>query len=162
MGIAASVALEFEEVVLLPPAVTLPLDITKFISRWTLGVPKSLIEFYVLSRQLRQQLDRLPSRTEQIPEDWILQSTKWSQEVLKILKDMHQVAHRLLANKPADLHGNFHPIEEYQSDIASTIDKFEKILGLLQHAKIDDTTEIAKTLKSIRKIYLFSQIISGG
>lgn len=160
MGISTSVALEFEEeVFLLPPAVTLPLDITKFISRWTLGIPKSLMEFYLLSRQLRQQLDRLPSRTEEIPEDWILQSTKWSQKVLEILEDMHDVSHRLLANKPADLRGNIHPIEEYQSDISSTIDKFEKILRPLQHAKIDDKTEIAETLEGIRKIYLFSQIM---
>lgn len=159
MGISTSVVIELEEVALLPPEVTLPLDITKFISRWTLGVPKSLMEFYALSRQLRQQLNHLPPKTEELPEDWILQSTKWSQEVLKILEDMHKIAHQLLDNKPADLRGNFHPIEEYQTDIASTIDKFEKILRPLRHAKIDDTTEIAKTLRSIRKIYLFSQII---
>lgn len=159
MGISTSVVLELEEIALLPPAVTLPLDITKFISRWTLGVPKSLMEFYALSRRLRQQLNRLPPGTEEIPEDWIPQSIKWSQEVLEILEDMHKIAHQLLANKPADLRGNFHPIEEYQSDIASTIDKFKKILRPLRHVKIDDTTETAKALGSIRKIYLFSQII---
>lgn len=159
MGSSTSVTLEFEEIYLLPPTVPLPLDITKFISGWALGVPKSLMEFYALSRQLRQQLDHLPSTNEEIPEDWISQGTEWSQEVIKILEDMYKIAHWLLETRPADLHGNLHPIEEYKSDIAATTDEFKKILRLLRHTKPDDTTQITEALKAIRGIYLFLQML---
>lgn len=148
--------MEFEEIILLPPAVALPLDITKFVSGWTQGVPQSLMEFYTLSRRLRQQLDRLPARGAEVPADWIPQSTEWSQEVVKILRDMHRITVKLLAARPVDLRGNFHPVEEYESDIGSTIDEFERIL---RHVKAEDTAQIVRALERVRKIYMFFQIM---
>lgn len=158
MGISTSVAVEFEETTLLPPAVILPLDITKFISDWTLGVPQPLMDFYALSKQLRQQLNRLPAKNAEVPADWIAQGTAWAQEVAAILNDMHNITQTLLATKPADLRGNMHPVEEYAADIASTIEEFEKIVGPLRRAKAENTAQIAKSVESIRNMYLFLKI----
>lgn len=155
MGISTSVNVEVEEFTLLPPEVTLPLDITKFISRWKQGVPQSLLGFYVLSRQLHQQFNRLPVKDTKIPEDWVPQSTEWAQETLQILDDMHKVTQKLTKTRPADLYGNFHAVEEYTTDIASTIDEFVEILRPLQCAKTKNTALIRKALNDIRRIYMF-------
>lgn len=158
MGISTSVALELEEITLLPPAITLPLDITKFTSNWTLGVPQSLMEFYALSKQLRQQLNRLPAKNAEAPANWISQGTIWSQEVAAILKDMHKITQTLLVARPLDLRGNMHPVEEYGADIASSIEEFEKIVEPLRRAKAENTAQITKSVERIRNMYLFLRL----
>lgn len=160
MGISSSVSLdlEFEEITLLPPTVTLPLDITKFISpSWTLGVPSSLLEFHTLSQQLHRQLSRLPAKNAEIPRDWIQQGTVWSGEVTAILRDMQRITQQLLRKMPADLRGNVHPVEEYAADIVAAIDQFETIVRPLRRAGPADAALVEKALKGIRGIYLFSK-----
>lgn len=158
MGISSSVSLECEEITLLPPTVTLPLDITKFISPdWTLGVPPSLLEFHALSRQLQQQLSRLPAKSAEIPQDWLQQGTAWSGKVTAILQDMLCITQALLRKMPADLRGNVHPIEEYATDIAAAVEQFEVIVRSLRRAGPADTALAERALKAIRGIYLFSK-----
>lgn len=158
MGISSSVSLECEEVTLLPPTVTLPLDITRFTSPdWKLGIPPSLLEFHTLSRQLHQQLSRLPANNAEMHPDWIQQGTVWSQEVTAILRNMHSITQALLRKMPADLRGNVHPVEEYAADIATAIDQFDSIVRPLRRAGPADTALANRALKSIRGIYLFSK-----
>lgn len=154
-----SSSLTIEEVTLLPPDITLPLDITRLIFEWTQGVPKSLMGFYTLSMQLGQQLSLLPTKTAEIPEDWVSQSMGWSQGVLNILKQMHDMTGYLMATRPADLRGNFHPVEEYMSDIATTRDEFVKILRPLQSATPQDTEKFEKALVDIRGVCMFQRIL---
>lgn len=159
MGISTNANAETEEITLLPPTVTLPLDITKFISGWTQsgGVPPSLVEFYTLSSRLHQHLGCLPARDADIAEYWVSQNATWSREVAEILEDMRKITHRLLITRPVDLRGNFHPIEEYESDIASTLQGVQRILGPLRRSKTKNEARIAKALVDIRKIYMFQE-----
>lgn len=117
------------------------------------------MEFYALSKQLRQQLNRLPAKNAEVPADWIAQGTAWAQEVAAILSNMYKITQTLLATRPADLRGNMHPVEEYAADVASAIEEFEKIVGMLRRAEAGDTAQIAKSVESIRNMYLFFEIV---
>lgn len=124
---------------------------SRSIPRHTQRVPQSLMEF---PGKLVQHLSHLPLEKVEILEDWITQVTTWSEEMLEILEDMHDITQQLIATRPADLRGGF-SIE----GISLAMDELLRIVRFLRSARTEYRAQIAKALDDIHNISMLQGFI---
>lgn len=124
---------------------------TRSSPRNTQRVPQSLMGF---PGKLVQHLSHLPLERVEILEDWITQVTTWSEEMLEILEDMHDITRQLIATRPADLRGDF-SIE----GISLAMDELLRIVRFLRSARTEYRVQIAKALDDICNISVLQGFI---
>ncbi|RPA99459.1 hypothetical protein L873DRAFT_1843571 [Choiromyces venosus 120613-1] len=146
------------------PPVPLPLDLLAYLQSVATSSThyfRSLKNFDSLASTLAFYIGLLPpdvslnekaqTETEELDQKWIKQATDWAAKILRILDEMQTCLEMLQKNKPDDLKGNYHPLEEWEGEVVAAA-KALKLVAARFETEVKGKNKVTRSGARVTKV----------